>query len=142
MSIQELERNLEQGLDIFYDKYKDTFERIQHHEIALREGAVETPAAINDAMKELVSLYSTLNTATALIESKTKVKEAQSYISNNDRLNGTKPSEKYINSFVVQDVNLYMRACKIFSNYRDSCDRMTSVLQSSLNYAKKERVID
>ena len=142
MSIQELERDLEQGLDIFYAKYKDTFERIQHHELALREGAVETPAAINDAMKELVSIYSTLNTATALVESKTKVKEAQSYINRSDSLNGTKPSEKYINSFVVQDVSLYMRACKIFSNYRDSCDRMTSVLQSSLNYAKKERVID
>lgn len=142
MSIQELERDLEQGLDIFYAKYKDTFERIQHHEVALREGAVETPAAINDAMKELVSIYSTLNTATALVESKTKVKEAQSYINRSDSLNGTKPSEKYINSFVVQDVSLYMRACKIFSNYRDSCDRMTSVLQSSLNYAKKERVID
>ena len=142
MSIEELEKQLDSGLDAFYLRYKEVFERIQHHELALREGAVETPAAINDAMKELVSIYSTLNTATALVESKTKVKEAQSYINRSDSLNGTKPSEKYINSFVVQDVSLYMRACKIFSNYRDSCDRMTSVLQSSLNYAKKERVID
>ena len=142
MSIEEIDGYLEKGLDVFYDKYKDVFERIQHYEVILREGAVESPAAINEAMKELVSLYSTLNTATAFIESKTKVKESQSYIQHSDRLNGSKPSENYIKSFVAQDANLYFRACKVFSNYRDSCDRMTSVLQSSLNYAKKERVID
>ena len=143
MSIQEVENQLNKDVVEFLAGYSPVFDRIVWHEEALREGAINTPGAIDESMKELVSLYSTLNTATAFVETKTTVNEAKAYIKCKESIErlGMKVTEKYINSQVDIECEPYHRLCKIFETYRDSCDRMISVLQSSLKHAERENAI-
>lgn len=141
--ILDFEKDLNDNLQTFLEKFIPVFSRIQHYEEVLQEGAVETPATISEAMKELVSLYSTLNSATALLQAKTAVYEAKSYIvvkENAERL-AMKVTERYLNSQVDVTCEPYHRAVAIFTSCRDNCDRIISVLQSSLKHTERENAL-
>ena len=138
MSLLRIEADLNNNLQSFVESFVSVFDRVVHYEVSLREGAVETPAAIDEAMKELVALYSTLNTATALLQAKITIHEAKEYIQFKDQSNGIKTTERYINSQVDIKSEHYHRACAIFQSCRDNCDRMISVLQSSLKAVERD----
>ena len=141
MIIADIQTLIDKNLETFLLSYIEVFERVQHYELVLSEGTVETPAAIDSAMKELVALYSTLNTATALIKAKTTVNDARAYIQFKDQSNGLKTTETYIRSQVDLACAPYHRICAIMESSRDNCDRMISVLQSSLKHAEREKAI-
>lgn len=142
MGINEIEQKLNGDLAQFLHSYIEVFERIQHYELMLSEGTVETPGAIDSAMKELVALYSTLNLATALINAKLAVHEARAYIQFKDQSNGLKTTESYLKSQVDLATEPFNRISVIFSSCRDNCDRMISVLQSSLKHAEREKILN
>ena len=141
MSIADIESNLDKSLEMFLQSYIETFERVQHYEVMLSEGTVETPGAIDSSMKELVALYATLNTATAILQGRTSVQEARAYINYKDQTNGLKVTETYIKSQVDLACEPYHRLVAIFTSCRDNCDRMISVLQSSLKHAEREKAL-
>ena len=141
MRVLEIEEELNTSTLEFLAGYAPVFDCIVSYEGSLREGVISTPGAIDEAMKELVALYSTLNTATALVETKTTIQEAKAYIQFKDLSNGLKTTERYLTSQVDLACESYHRLCKIFETYRDSCDRMISVLQSSLKHTERENAL-
>jgi hypothetical protein len=117
------------------------FDRIAHYETLLAEGAIDNPGEIDKAMHELVSIFSRLNVISRIAESYKNRVEAQEYFAERIKLEnqGSKPTEKHLDLHARRQAEPYRRIVAIFEGYRDSSDRMISVLQSSLKSMERER---
>ena len=130
-----------ENLDKVFDAYDETFDRIKYFEDSLKAGAVDNPVVTQEVLKELVAIYSWLNVTTKIAESYKETAEAKHYTKL--KMEAETKGEKVSNASLEKETDLfisnYRRICNIFTGYRDSCDRMISVLQSCLKSTDREK---
>lgn len=143
MTIKEIERYFEspENLNGVIDKFLESFERIGHFEDCLKNSTIDNPHLVKEALNELAAIYSVLNVVARVAEAYRINKELYFYHIKKmecDKLS-IKYTEKQLESDSRLKVEAYRRISSIFEGYRDSCDKMISVLQSSLKSIERER---
>lgn len=127
-------------LQILVDS-QEIFNRIVFFQNALRAGAIDHPNDVDKALKELVALYSHLNVVARIADNWLVLAE-EGYF-NARKIEADKNKEKYSIAALEKEAEVhafdFLRVKNIFEAYRDSCDRIISVLQSSLKSLDKEK---
>jgi len=133
----------EKGLEQLLLKYKEVFEKINYYEGLFKDGILSTPNETDDAMKQLGSIYSTLNVVATIADTQKKNIEDKYFVDLRNKKIKKKKGDKVIAAVLDKEssvhVALYRRVRNIFQAYRDSCDRLISICQSSLKSLDKEQ---
>lgn len=142
MTRKEIEFHFKNGnLEELLEKYDEVFDRVVYYEGCFRNEAIETPHDIALAMNEITALYSSLNIVSKIADAY-KINLEDKYY-NNRRIEIEKEGKKSVAGNLEKESSLhvsdYRRVRNIFEAYRDSCDKMIFVLQSSLKSTEREK---
>jgi|WetSurSiteA1Bulk_404760.scaffolds.fasta_scaffold00683_15 hypothetical protein len=143
MTRQDIEEHFQnkEKLPELLEQYQEVFDVILYWESCLKNDAVDTPSETDKAMKQLASVYSTLNVVARIAETYKINAESKYYNVKRMELEneGHKTVAASLENEATEHVSDYRRIRNIFEGYRDSCDRLISVLQSSLKSAEREK---
>jgi hypothetical protein len=131
----------EDSLNGLIELYYDLFERIQKYEKDLKDGRMDTDLDMQTGLKELASIFSSLNVVYHLASFFETQQKNTFYIQKKIELekSGTKYSETSLKTEAHHQANSYVRITSIFGAYRESCEKLIYVLQTSLNNLHKEK---
>lgn len=142
--MNENEKLLKEGkLAELRDKYKECFDRIHEYEAMFREGVIQSAVQTDEALKELGAIFSSLNVVAYLCD--VYVKNITDSEFNRLKIGAlatgklTTVNFELLKKEASESVNEYRITAAIFCGYRDSCDRLVSICQSSLKFEEKER---
>ena len=142
MIIQEIEEYFEKkNLDGLLTKYGECFERLDHFTNAFKTGSIDNSLMTDMTLKELGAIFSSLNIVAQLSEYYFELAEATEIT--NLRIHLESNKEKVVASLLEKQAELtvtdYKRICVIFQTFRDNCDKLISICQSSLKSGDQER---
>ncbi len=122
--------------------YESAFEKVVYYQNLFKDNVISTPVDTDTAMKILGGLYSSLNSVTVAADTEKKNKEAQLY--NEIVINLGKTQDKIINAVIEKEVSEKVQPIRrirnIFQTYRDNCDKLIFICQSSLKFSEREKV--
>lgn len=144
MILQDIEYYFKEGkLGEVFEPFREPFDRIVFYEDSLKNGVVDTPDEIYQAIKELVAIFSLLNVTAKIAETYKTNTEVKYYNTRKIELQKEAKAERITSAFLDKEasyhVTEYRRVANIFAAYRDSCDRIVSVLQSCLKSLDREK---
>jgi hypothetical protein len=144
MLYEKIETYLEthEGMTKLLEEFKEAFERIEFVSDLFKEGNVNTHQLTDQIMKELGGWYSSLNVVVMLSETKKKNHEACYFNSVRNQMENVgkkKVIAAVIDREVSESASSIRRIRNIFQSYRDNCDRLMSVCQSSLKALEREK---
>lgn len=125
------------------EKYQECFDRIHEYEVMFREGVIQSAVQTDEALKELGAIFSSLNVVAYLCDVFVKNIETSEF--NRLKIGAsaagkiTTITSDLLKKQASESVNEYRITAAIFCGYRDSCDRLVSICQSSLKFEEKER---
>ena len=138
----EIEKYLITGqLEELLKYYQECFLKLHQYEMDFKKGVIQSGFRTDQVMKELAGIYSMLNIVVAIVDTWKTTQENTQY--NLLRIEKENNKEKVISSLIEKEasefVNDIRRVRNIFEAYRDSCDRLISICQSSLKAEMSER---
>ena len=120
--------------------YNEIFTVVHYYEQLLMASIISTPNETDNTMKKLGACYSSLNRAYMMLDTLKQKKESEIFLTKKIELE--KENKKIVAAVVEREVsaevNVYRRVRNIFFAYKESCDRIISICQSSLKYSDHE----
>ena len=143
MTIKEYENLFqdEEHLTQLINKYQESFDRVNHYSDLFRNGAIYDPEETDKAMKDLTGIFMSLSIVATMAETEKMNREVRFYNQAKMKVEneGGKAVVAQLDRQSSAHVASWRKVRNIFQAYRDVCDRVISVCQSSLKSLEKEK---
>lgn len=145
MILQEIEYYFKQNqLEELLSKYQDCFTDINKYEEEFKQGTIITAVTTDKAMKHLGSLFCSLNIVSVLAkiyadDAKTsRINYLRSQYATENREVGITELKQQAYEYAKN----FNRIQAVFEGYRDNCEKLIFICQSSLKSEERERSLN
>ena len=124
----------EETLDKVLEEIKEDITMVDEYADMMKQNMVATPEAVSEALKAITGIYSNLRTVLALAETEKKNREIRRYgeIRIETENSGKKFTDASASKEASEFVASYRRVRNLIQGYVESCEKMSSALQSDL----------